>query len=147
MTQDSPRLNGLDHLRAFAIAYVFLFHYKNLAPHPKWLEAVGSFGWSGVDLFFVLSGYLIGGQLLAVQAAGRPLALGDFYIKRFFRIVPVYLVLVALYFLVPAFREIPTITPLWKFLTFTQNFANARQWDETPHVVSHASTRPVRSRS
>jgi peptidoglycan/LPS O-acetylase OafA/YrhL len=123
MTQGNPRLNGLDHLRAFAIAYVFLFHYQNLVPHPKWLEALGRFGWSGVDLFFVLSGYLIGGQLLALQARGKPIVISDFYIKRVFRIVPVYLVVLALYFLIPVFRENPTITPLWKFLTFTQNFA------------------------
>lgn len=117
-----PRLNGLDHLRAFAIAYVFLFHYPNLVPHPAWMVPLGRFGWSGVDLFFVLSGYLIGGQLMAMQAAGRPIAVGDFYIKRFFRIVPVYLVVLALYFGVPLFRESDALTPLWKFLTFTQNF-------------------------
>jgi len=116
------RLNGLDHLRAFAIAYVFLFHYPNLVPHPGWMVPLGRFGWSGVDLFFVLSGYLIGGQLMAAQAAGRKIAVGDFYIKRFFRIVPVYLVVLALYFGVPLFRESDALTPLWKFLTFTQNF-------------------------
>jgi peptidoglycan/LPS O-acetylase OafA/YrhL len=70
MTTDSgSRLNGLDHLRAFAIAYVFVAHYSTLFPHPKWLEGIGSFGWTGVDLFFVLSGYLIGGQLLRSIAA------------------------------------------------------------------------------
>lgn len=123
MTNRNSRLHGLDHLRAFAIGYVFLFHYKNMVPHPKWLETVGGFGWSGVDLFFVLSGYLIGGQLLGQQAAGKPIVVSDFYIKRFLRIIPAYLVVVALYFAMPMFRETAVITPLWKFLTFTQNLA------------------------
>jgi len=116
------RLNGLDHLRALAITYVFLFHYSTHFPHPKWLERIGEFGWTGVDLFFVLSGYLVGGQLLRMQALGGAVAGGEFYIKRFFRIIPVYLLVVAIYFLIPGFREHEGIAPLWKFLTFTQNF-------------------------
>jgi len=121
-TPDNSRLNGLDHLRALAITYVFLFHYSTHFPHPKWLERVGEFGWTGVDLFFVLSGYLVGGQLLRMQALGGRIASGEFYIKRFFRIIPAYLLVVWIYFLIPAFREHEGIAPLWKFLTFTQNF-------------------------
>ena len=116
------RLNGLDHLRALAITYVFLFHYSTHFPHPEWLERIGEFGWTGVDLFFVLSGYLMGAQLLRIQALGSARANGEFYIKRFFRIIPVYLLVVVIYFLIPGFREHEGIAPLWKFLTFTQNF-------------------------
>jgi len=119
---DDNRLNGLDHLRALAITYVFLFHYSTHFPHPKWLEPLGEFGWTGVDLFFVLSGYLVGGQLLRMQALGAGVAGGEFYLKRFFRIIPAYLLVVSIYFLMPGFREHAGIAPLWKFLTFTQNF-------------------------
>ena len=56
------RLHGLDHLRALAIILVMVFHYRQ--GFPKWLEPIGNIGWTGVDLFFVLSGYLIGYQLL-----------------------------------------------------------------------------------
>lgn len=118
----SKRLNGLNHLRALAITYVFLFHYSTHFPHPKWLERIGEFGWTGVDLFFVLSGYLVGGQLLRMQALGGTVASGEFYIKRFFRIIPAYLLVVSTYCLIPGFREHEGIAPLWKFLTFTQNF-------------------------
>jgi peptidoglycan/LPS O-acetylase OafA/YrhL len=56
------KLYGLDHLRAFAIFFVFLYHYQlPFFGHPVWLERVAEFGWTGVDLFFVLSGFLIGG--------------------------------------------------------------------------------------
>jgi len=115
------RLNGLDHLRAVAIGYVFLNHYSSLFAHPKWLEDIGRFGWTGVDLFFVLSGYLIGGQLLRSLANGQPVSIPEFYLKRFFRIIPAYLLVLTLYFALPALRETTGIQPLWKFLTFTEN--------------------------
>lgn len=59
---NTNRLNGLDHLRAIAIILVMIFHYG--IGIPDWLEPVRKIGWTGVDLFFVLSGYLIGYQLL-----------------------------------------------------------------------------------
>ena len=67
------KLHGLDHLRALAITAVFLYHYSIMFPHPPRLEAVGKFGWTGVDLFFVLSGYLIASQLF--KASGMVKAL------------------------------------------------------------------------
>jgi len=115
------RFAGLDHLRALAILLVFIYHF-GLFGHPAWVETVGGFGWTGVDLFFVLSGYLIGGQLLGRVAQGRPLALGEFYFKRLLRIVPAYLAVLAVYFAIPAFKERSELPPLWRFLTFTQNF-------------------------
>lgn len=114
------RLFGLDHLRTLAITLVFIYHYQ-VFPHPGWVRQAGGFGWTGVDLFFVLSGYLIAGQLFHRIAQGKGIAAREFYFKRFFRIIPAYLVVVALYFCIPAFREREALSPLWKFLTFTQN--------------------------
>lgn len=114
-------LAGLDHLRAFAIVFVLLFHAR-LFPHPEWIDVVGKFGWTGVDLFFVLSGYLISSNLFQQMANAGTIILSDFFIKRFFRIIPAYLTVVAIYFLIPAFREREALAPLWKYLTFTQNF-------------------------
>jgi peptidoglycan/LPS O-acetylase OafA/YrhL len=85
------------------------------------VKSIGKFGWTGVDLFFVLSGYLIASQLFAQIAKGKPISFGNFFIKRFFRIIPAYLVVVALYFLFPATHEREALAPLWKYLTFTQN--------------------------
>jgi peptidoglycan/LPS O-acetylase OafA/YrhL len=91
--------------------------------HPAYLhETIGNFGWTGVDLFFVLSGYLIGGQLLSKVARNQPVEYGTFYFKRFLRIIPAYLAVLILYFTIPAFTERSTLPPLWRFLTFTQNF-------------------------
>ena len=115
------KLLGLDHLRAFAILYVILFHYQFFG-HPAWVRAIAGFGWSGVDLFFVLSGFLISGQLFATIAKDRKISLSEFFIKRFFRIIPPFLVVVILYAALPAVREWGHLSPLWRYLTFTLNF-------------------------
>jgi peptidoglycan/LPS O-acetylase OafA/YrhL len=75
----------------------------------------------GVDLFFVLSGYLIGGQLMAQLRLRGRITFGRFYARRALRILPAYLVVVAVYFCLPALREFPDISPLWKFLVSVQN--------------------------
>jgi peptidoglycan/LPS O-acetylase OafA/YrhL len=115
------KLLGLDHLRALAIILVFIYHFGRLFPHPQWTNTIGRFGWTGVDLFFVLSGYLIASQLFAKIAQGKQLVYKDFFVKRFFRIIPAYLTVVATYFIFQSFREREALPPLWKFLTFTQN--------------------------
>jgi peptidoglycan/LPS O-acetylase OafA/YrhL len=117
---ENKRLPGLDTLRALAIAVVMVFHLQDLLPDA--FGPVGRFGWMGVDLFFVLSGYLIGSQLLKPVRDGRGVSLLDFYRKRAYRILPVYLAVLALYVFWPMWREAPGMSPLWQFLTFTENF-------------------------
>lgn len=113
------RQPGLDLLRALAITLVIFYHAGLFGfSLPGRAER---FGWIGVDLFFVLSGYLIAGQLLAPIARGEPPNLRRFFWRRALRILPVYLLVVAVYFALPALREYPTIPPLWKFLLFVQN--------------------------
>jgi peptidoglycan/LPS O-acetylase OafA/YrhL len=120
---DQTKLYGLDHLRALAITLVFLFHYKiPIFGHPDWLTGFAKFGWTGVDLFFVLSGFLISSQLFSQIRQGKMISFKQFFLKRFFRIVPAFLVVVAIYFCVPSFHERESLSPLWRFLTFTQNF-------------------------
>ncbi len=119
----TEKLHGLDHLRALAILLVFFFHYQlPYFGHPAWLQDVAAFGWTGVDLFFVLSGFLISSHLFAAIAKESHISFSRFFLKRFFRIIPIYLVVVAIYFLVPAFHEREALRPLWRYLTFTQNF-------------------------
>ncbi|WP_280155501.1 acyltransferase [Piscinibacter sp. XHJ-5] len=112
---------GLDTLRAAAIALVFMYHYMvfvSRQPTFGWASVVG---WMGVDLFFVLSGYLIGNQLFAGLARGQRISLGAFYARRAFRTLPVFWVVLALYFLFPSIMGGNAPPPLWRFLTFTQN--------------------------
>jgi peptidoglycan/LPS O-acetylase OafA/YrhL len=118
----ADRLPGLDFLRAIAIVWVLLFHASlfDLVSHHYW---VVRFGWMGVDLFFVLSGFLIAGQLLRPWARGDAPDYRRFFARRLLRTLPAYLAVVALYFAFPSVRERPNIQPLWQFLTFTQNFA------------------------
>ncbi|MFL6528091.1 MAG: acyltransferase family protein [Chthoniobacterales bacterium] len=116
---ERERQPGLDLLRAIAIVIVVFYHaglFGFTLPGN-----VHRFGWVGVDLFFVLSGYLIGGQLLAQIARSGSISLGRFFARRALRIMPAYFVVLAIYFSVPALREYPEISPLWKFLLSVQN--------------------------
>jgi peptidoglycan/LPS O-acetylase OafA/YrhL len=86
---------GLDGLRAVAFLIVFFFHTRNLP-----------FGWLGVQLFFVLSGFLITDILLKMkEKLPRREFFTKFYGRRFLRIFPLYyfylLLLIGLIFLLP----------------------------------------------
>ncbi|MCL1663161.1 acyltransferase [Elizabethkingia ursingii] len=120
-TTPSERLNGLDHLRALAIILVLTYHYRAFG-HPAWIDTIGRFGWIGVDLFFVLSGFLISDQLFDSIKKYNSIPLRSFFIKRFFRIIPPYFFTLFLYFCIPFFREREALSPLWKFVTFTHNY-------------------------
>lgn len=100
---------------------VFLYHYGRLFPHPEWTNTISKFGWTGVDLFFVLSGYLIASPLFLKIASSKKIPLKQFFLKRFFRIIPAYGVVVAVYFCLPSVHEREALAPIWKYLTFTQN--------------------------
>jgi peptidoglycan/LPS O-acetylase OafA/YrhL len=116
-----PRKPGLDLVRAVAIGWVMLYHASIMgliAAPDRWFM---SFGWMGVDLFFVLSGYLIAGQLLRPLARGQRPDYRKFFSRRLLRTLPAYTVLLAIYFLAPAIRERAAIQPLWQFLSFTEN--------------------------
>jgi peptidoglycan/LPS O-acetylase OafA/YrhL len=75
----------------------------------------------GVDLFFVLSGFLIASQLLRPWAQGSRPDYRRFFARRALRTLPAYAAVVALYFLLPGVREWPDIQPFWQFATFTEN--------------------------
>jgi len=115
----SLRLHGLDTLRALAILVVMLYHLAYRMPES--LAPIAALGWTGVDLFFVLSGFLIGSQLLKPYITGDKPSLADFYRRRAFRILPAYFVVLALYFAFPAWREAPLTAPWWQYPTFTWN--------------------------
>jgi peptidoglycan/LPS O-acetylase OafA/YrhL len=127
----SRRIPGLDGLRGIAILLVLLCH-SIFDTHPQTplgshLLAIGRLTWSGVDLFFVLSGFLIGGILL--DSKNSPSYFKTFYIRRAYRILPLYGVLVMLFSL--RYIKAASAGPLGSFshssipwlayVTFTQN--------------------------
>ena len=77
------RFPALDGVRAIAALMVVFFHYGG----PGVLQ-----GWLGVQIFFVLSGFLITTLLLREQARTGRISLREFYRRRAFRILPVYFV-------------------------------------------------------
>ena len=113
-SDQTRRIAGLDMLRALAIVLVLVAHY------PKSESGVFirmlNFGWTGVDLFFVLSGYLIAGQLFAALVSGKPMPTATFYGRRLLRTLPNYYIVLAIYLMVSASM------PVRRYLTFTQNF-------------------------
>ena len=95
-TTFTGRVPELDGLRGVAIALVLIVHLSGLlngAPGTFSAYVVRScmLAWSGVDLFFVLSGFLIGGILLDAKSSDHYFR--TFYIRRAFRILPLYTVL------------------------------------------------------
>jgi peptidoglycan/LPS O-acetylase OafA/YrhL len=120
-THNNNRLYGLDTLRAIAIVIVLIYHYQVVVSRENVFGFMSQLGWTGVDLFFVLSGYLIGNQILSAFAKGQDFSLKLFYIRRFLRTLPNYYFVLALYFIFPVALSGTATAPLWSFLTFTQN--------------------------
>ena len=91
--EESVRVPQLDGLRGLAVIAVVVYHYFNSAAFHWLMRLPASFGWCGVDLFFVMSGFLIGGIVLDRRSA--PNFLRVFYARRAFRIIPLYYCLLA----------------------------------------------------
>jgi peptidoglycan/LPS O-acetylase OafA/YrhL len=116
-----PELQGL---RGIAVLAVVLYH-----SHPRfvgtWFYPASLWGWAGVNLFFVLSGFLITSILL--EARGKPHYFRNFYARRALRIWPVYLLVLAVCYLnAPWFVGLPVgqairTAPWWAYLLFVQN--------------------------
>jgi peptidoglycan/LPS O-acetylase OafA/YrhL len=138
---ERPRALELDGIRGLAIALVLVWHYFTLmvrAPEGSWLrlaKAATQLTWSGVDLFFVLSGFLLGGILLENRES--PSYFKAFYLRRVFRILPVYILLMISFAVLNGLSQgrrnagirhmIDRPMPLWSYLTFTQNFTMASE--------------------
>lgn len=116
----------LDYLRICAILGVVV-HHSPFIPLDSFVFSVFRFGPLGVDLFFVLSGFLIANQLfLKIKQKGE-FSLKDFYIRRALRIWPNYFVLLALFLMVGYSFNIPDykIKPLINYFTLTQNYISS----------------------
>jgi peptidoglycan/LPS O-acetylase OafA/YrhL len=132
---------ALDGLRGIAIILVMLHHFTYYRPTTgidAWIGDVLLFSWVGVDLFFVLSGFLITGILLDTRDSGRYFT--TFYARRILRIFPLYYLILFLALVVlPMFPAVHSVLigqenltdlpPQWPYWLYLTNFSIAdRGW-------------------
>jgi len=129
--KSDARILELDGIRGLAILMVLVCHFfqNQMAtlrtPAAIYLSKALSLTWSGVDLFFVLSGFLICGILF--DKRDSPDFFKTFYLRRTCRIFPLYFLVLGIFILLAGRISVPLLfdnaMPLWTYATFTQNFA------------------------
>jgi len=127
MQHNLSRLFGLDFLRAIAISLVVLSHCTFLLfPEATSivLDVIRLLGAVGVDLFFVLSGYLIGGILLKLIASNQTKFkdLFAFWKRRWFRTLPNYFLILILNILLLLVLGKEGVDNVYLYIPFLQNF-------------------------
>ena len=121
------RMPQLDAVRGIAVLLVIIHNTPGRYP-ILWLQRLAASGWMGVDLFFVLSGFLITGILLDSRNSGGYFK--NFYVRRCLRIWPLYgSLLLCLFVLIPLMRPSESAlifsarsSPWWSYPLFLQNF-------------------------
>jgi peptidoglycan/LPS O-acetylase OafA/YrhL len=137
---NNPRLKGripeLDGVRGLAILLVLVWHYiqctvsVGIGTWQAYALVPFRLTWSGVDLFFVLSGFLIGGILYDAKESDNYFK--TFYCRRIFRIFPIYFIWIVLFvfglYAAGNHSSGPLRTlfnwdiPVWSYPLFIQNF-------------------------
>ncbi|MGX7666936.1 acyltransferase family protein [Flavobacterium pedocola] len=127
--QKTTRIFGLDFVRATAISFVLFSHlyYVIGSQDPLLISFSGLFGYAGVELFFVLSGFLIGTILLKLflKENVQFSDLFTFFKRRWFRTLPLYYLALLLNVLI-AFLMGYSKEGLWRYFFFLQNFNASR---------------------
>jgi peptidoglycan/LPS O-acetylase OafA/YrhL len=119
----SPRNLQLDCLRGVAILLVICRHTV-LFRAPGWDALLVQFGWAGVDLFFVLSGFLISGLLFSEYRRSNTIRFGRFAIRRALKIYPAFYALVLLTVLIRIIQHSPApiLAPFLHDVFFLQSY-------------------------
>lgn len=131
-TADFKHIPALDGIRGIAVLAVLVYHGRYavpaLAPLTKNL-------YLGVDVFFVLSGFLITSILLKERSQTGTISLKNFYVRRFLRLVPAYWAfLIFVYFLGSTFSSEAQSALLYNDWNFTAAFLYLSNWQ---HVVAY----------
>lgn len=126
------RIRELDGIRGIAISLVLFYHYFSIPSRPgsflAYFLKLFSLTWCGVDFFFVLSGFLIGGILIDQRSSDH--LFRTFYFRRAARILPPYTLLIFAFLISASFPLFPLAThawlhhdapPLWSIVLFLQN--------------------------
>jgi peptidoglycan/LPS O-acetylase OafA/YrhL len=134
------RIQSLDGLRALSVIWMIAFHSMYFlgfaVPREAYLELIArpstyllQQGHFGVDVFFVLSGFLITSMLLREHHTRGRLSLASFYVRRLSRVLPAYVVVLALWGLLV--RERSNIQHAWANLLLINNFFSV-EWQALP---------------
>jgi peptidoglycan/LPS O-acetylase OafA/YrhL len=133
----AQRSVGLDLLRALAVLLVLGRHMNPPGDsEPEWVRAFAEVwiygGWIGVDLFFVLSGFLIGGLLFAEHVRHGTIHVGRFLVRRGFKIYPAFYAFLALtvVYLRVRYGGYPPRAHIIADALFVQNYADSL-WHHT----------------
>jgi len=139
----------LDGLRGLAVIWVALFHFVVLRAGDTWVDALHGMpaldalvrsGYLGVDLFFLLSGFLLALPWIAHANAGLPPpSTAAFYVRRARRILPAYYVQLALVFLVAL--------PLLLGVGYWRKDLYVYLWNGVAHALFLQGTSPLTSGS
>lgn len=133
----------LDGLRFLAFVLVFVHHHPFFKTVPS-LIFLKAYGWLGVDLFFVLSSFLFSRLLVEEYKKNNKISFRKFYLRRIFRICPVYILFVILTVLFLCITNYSfsnlEILRIVGLMTFTDNFMTAAHGSNSLSTLSHLWT-------
>lgn len=144
MNSQKIKYPGINGLRALSILFVIIGHlvlknnvYDKL-PSGLLLPFINFFGNAhvGVNMFFIISGFLITSLLLAEEKKRRSVSVNDFYMRRVLRIFPAYYFMLLVYFILQLLGFIHLTSESWiTSITYTKYFNWSTDW-ETGHAWS-----------
>jgi peptidoglycan/LPS O-acetylase OafA/YrhL len=120
MALDHLRNGNLDLIRAIAISLVLTFHVTQLSPAAFWIGSIAAYGQYGVDLFFVLSGWLIGGLYWRERKTFGNVQIWRFWTRRWMRTIPPYLAALILSYVAVYITRAEPFN--YGYLIFVQNY-------------------------
>jgi peptidoglycan/LPS O-acetylase OafA/YrhL len=131
MHSATSRLVCLDFLRAVAVLLVIFRHFEFEPSANVVCRVIQRGGWIGVDLFFVLSGFLVSGLLFREYARDRNICISRFLIRRGLKIYPAFYFFLAATLLFMAWRRtLPDFSRVLAEILFVQNYF-PHFWDHT----------------